>query len=102
MKKQYLQIDVEALEKILKDRGITKAAFSEELGYTHNWYHGLKARNGQITQAQLKMITMVHNIPAERILVKEPTQGEENPVLYIVKALQSIEERITKLEKAWT
>ena len=24
MKKQYVQIDVEALEKILKDRGITK------------------------------------------------------------------------------
>lgn len=31
MKKQYVQIDVEALEKILKDRGITKRDFSEAL-----------------------------------------------------------------------
>ena len=48
------------------------------------------------------MITMIHNIPAERILAKEPEREEENPVLYIVKALQNIEERIAKLEKAWT
>ena len=102
MKKQYVQIDMEALEKILKDRGITKQAFSEALGYTHSWLHGLKARNGQTTTAQLKMITMIHDIPAERILQKKPELEEENPVLYIVKALQNIEERIAKLEKAWT
>lgn len=102
MKKQYVQIDMEALENILKDRGIAKQAFSEALGYTHNWFHGLKARNGQATTAQLKMITMIHDIPAERILAKEPEREEENPVLYIVKALQNIEERIAKLEKAWT
>ena len=102
MKNQYVQIDMEALGKILKDRGITKVAFSEALGYTYSWYHALKTRNGRATTAQLKTISMIHDIPAERILAKEPEREEENPVLYIIKTLQNIEERITKLEKAWT
>jgi hypothetical protein len=102
MKKQYVQIDMEALGNILKDRGITKQAFSEALGYTYSWYHVLKTRNGRVTTSQLKMITMIHDIPAERILAKEPERKEENPVLYIVTMLQNIEERIAKLEKAWT
>lgn len=102
VKKQFVKIDVEALENIIKDRNTTKKAFSEALGYTHNWLHNIKTRGGYVTPAQLKMITTIHGIHEERILAKEPPKEEENPVLYIVKALQNIEERITRLEKAWT
>lgn len=79
----------DVLEKLLKDSGLTKRAFSAKFGYTESWIGGI-LRDGRIKPMTAHNIAKEFGIPYEALI--------EEPVSPVVKGagLTSLEAETVK------
>lgn len=58
----------DVLEKLLKENGLTKRAFSAKFGYTESWIGGI-LRDGRIKPMTAHMIAEKFGIPYEALVI---------------------------------
>lgn len=75
MKKGMVNIDGSRLAGQIKQRGLTFAEVSREIGYTDGFINNCIARN-QINNTAVKMLNMIYHIQPEDYEYKEPVQPE--------------------------
>ena len=71
MESRMIKIDGRKLDKIITERGLTRTAMSEKMGFNQGFISNVVSR-GMINPYAAKMLEMLFDIKLEEIKVKEP------------------------------
>lgn len=102
---EKVKIDLAMAEKYMAMHKLTKSEFSQKMGHSHNWWHGVIRNGGYIMPAKAKLMCsllgMEYNqfvIPAHSAAPKNEQKSireeDENLLKALVNCLNRIEKKV--------
>lgn len=99
-----VKIDTALVETFLTLKHMTKAEFSEKMGYADNWWHGIKRNGGMITPNKAKLICSVLGMEYSQLVIPDRATSnaypcnEQKPLLADDKSIQAMVNSLNRLE----